>query len=419
MKKVLLTSVALLAMSVTAVRAHQPFEATAVTTDTGPAVTVTAGGPNLFDFLDSLVNAQGDFQAIHNRPFSANMTFLGVGNAITFATNNTGTAATLTLAPIGFTRTFTGANSQAVNDQIEDFFKKDGATTIAAFLKAIAKTSPIAVTDGNPNASTAVAANAVFASQGFTSADEFGGEFSPDDAAATGADAKPRFGGIALGMNAGKFSAGGFDGTMYDFSVTPLNFGNDTVRLLMPVDFNYLKLDAGSEVAGAGINFALPIRVSQMSKTNPWNWRITPLAGINVRGSLDLASLSPLWQAGIISTVDYKAAPKLVVSMVNQFTMHKSFSVKYDDLDFDPEIDQQILKNGFRFVTPLTRRVIADAFIVNTRFLKDAAVKDFMSYGASLAFRVTRSWNFVLGGNYDNGKNFKAYSVGLSSAWKW
>ncbi len=412
MTKLSLRFIAALGLSAAAsgVFAQSPFEATATNTDIGVPVSLRVGSSNFLDFVDDLVNSEGAFQPLDGRPFDASMTFLGVANAARFTANSTGTSVTLTLAPIGFTRTFTGADSRAVNDQVEEFFEKDGAATYAAFLKAIARTSPIAVTDGNPSASTALAARSAFMTQGFTSVDELS---AADDGT------KPKFGGVSFGMNGGKFDAAGFKGSMYSFAGTVLNFGGETVRFVVPVDFNFLKFDAGSQVGGAGINFCLPIRAKIMSKENPWNWRITPLAGVSLRGSVDLASLSPIWQFGAVNTIDYRVNKKLVIGLVNQLTTHQSFSMAYDDFEFDPDIDQQILKNGVRVVTPFTDRWTGDVFVVDTRFLKDAAVEQFWTLGASVTLRATKSWSVVVGANYDTGDDFKAYSVGLSSAWKW
>jgi hypothetical protein len=406
--------VALIFGAASACYAVQPFTGSATTTDSLPPVDITAGGKNFFDFLDSLTKAQGQFQLLDNRPYSASVSFLGVENAMRFITNATGSTITLILTPSGFSRTFTGLTKEDVNNQLDEFFKREGATTIADFLKAIAKTSPIAVTDGNPTSATAVAANSVFAGQGFTSADEL-----MDGADANGAASKAKFGGISIGLNAGKFEAGPFEGTVYDISGTVLNFGGEKVRLVVPVNFNFLELEGGSQVGGAGINICLPIRFTTIGKESSWNWRVTPMGGLSVRGSVDLTSLSPLWQAGVINTLDYKVSPKIVLSLVNQLTMHKSIALAYDDLDFDPQIDQQILKNGVRISTPFSRRVIFNAFAVDTRFLKEAAVDQFWTLGTSLAFRVTQRWNLVLGGSYDTGDSFKAYSLGFSSAWKW
>ncbi len=396
-------------------QSKKPFEAVATTTGIVP-ITITASSSQLDEFISNLLNTKGQFAALNGSPYTAKSSFLGVANAITFDTNSTGTAVTLGLAPIGFTKTFTGADKKSVDDQVSDFFEKNGADTIAAFLKAIAKQSPIAVTDGNPNSVTALSAGGLFTGQGFTGAEEFAVTFDELDG---GAGEKARFGGLGIGFNAGKFEAGGFKGNNYDFSLSGLNIGfGDNVRLLTPISLNYLDVE-GAKVAGGGLNLALPIRLRTMSKDNPFNWRVTPLAGLGFRGSVDLASGALIWQAGAANTIDYKVAPKLVICVINQFTLHRSIKVEYDSYSFDPKIDQQILKNGLRFVTPFTKRLIGDFYVVDTRFLKDAAVKSFETFGASLSLRATKSFNLSIGANYDTGDQFKAYSVGLSSAWRW
>lgn len=395
-----------------------PFEATATTTLPANNITITASGNNLEDFLSSLVNAQGQFSQLDNKPFDASTTFLGVANAITFSSNTTGTVVTMALGPIGFNRTFTGSSSEDVEDQITDFFEKEGAETIAEFLKAIAKKSPVAVTDGNPNSATAVMASSLFLGQGFTPVDEIGFGLG-QDMNADGSEGKPRFGGFGVGFNAGKFEAAGFEGETLDVSVSGLNFGlGERVRLVTPISLNYLKVE-GAEVAGLGGSIALPIRFKVMNKDNRWNWRVTPLAGISARASVDLGSGALLWQAGAINSVDYRVNSKLVFAFINQFTFHKSIELEYEDYSFDPKIDQQIMKNGVRLVSPLTRRLIGDLFAVDTRFLKDAAVDQFWSFGGSLSLRASQRFNLTLGANYDTGDNFESYSVGLSSAWKW
>ena len=75
------------------------------------------------------------------------------------------------------------------------------------------------------------------------------------------------------------------------------------------------------------------------------------------------------------------------------------------------------------FVSPLPEslkpRVIGELFVVDTRFLKQAAVRGFETLGGSLAFRTTRNFNLVLAANYDTGNDYEAWSLGMSSAWRW
>ena len=413
--RLLVTPIALLGLATAVVRADQPFFATA-TTSGSSVFTVSGGGNNLSDFVSNLVNAKGDFQSLKGFAYNGSIRWLGVANAITVTSNTGQTNVSLNFNPIGLNKTFTGATSQDVDDQIDDYFKKDGLDVMARFLKAISEKSAIAVTDGNPNSATAQAAGNLFMTQGFTSTDEIADGL--DNANGTGPATKPRFGGFAIGFNSGHFKAGGFSGTNTDFSASVLNFGGEQVRFVAGIGASLLDVE-GAKVYGAALNFSLPIRFKTMSKDNPYNWRLTPVAGFSARASADLGDGALLWQAGLVNTIDYKVAPKLVVCMVNQFTFHKSISLNYDDYSFDPRIDQQMAKNGFRFVTPLTPRVIGDFFVLDTRYLKTAAVKSFETFGASVSLRATKTFNLGLAANYDTGSNYKAWSVGLSSAWHW
>jgi hypothetical protein len=404
-------------------QSNVPFSGSATTQLPANNITVTASGSSFETFINSIISSEGQFQALDGKPFAGTATFLGVKDALIFQVNAAGTVVSFSLGPINFNKTFTAANSTDLSKQVTDFFKKDGAQTIADFLAAIAKQSTIAVTDGNPNAATAIAANNTFISQGFTpveqTADAIEASSSTGGTATTTAAAPRRFGGLGIGLNAGHFKSGGFEGDNYDFSISGLNIGfGPNVRLVTPLYASYVKV-SGAQIGGLGGGLALPITIRTITKESPWAWRVTPSVGIGGRVSVDLAGGAALWQAGLSSTFDVKVAPKLVLGFVNQITTHKSIEIKQGDFHFDPQIDQQILKNGLRLVAPLARRVVADFFVVDTRFLQAAAVKSFQTYGGSISLRATQSFNLTLGANYDTGTNFEAYSAGLSSAWHW
>lgn len=387
-----------------------PFTGVTVVTDSSGVASITATGNNFQNFTDNITEAGGAFQALTGHPYNANVNFLGVPGAMLYSTNSTGTSVTVTLPPINYTQTFTGASRSAVNSEIDNFYEQNGAGIFASFLKAIAQSSPIAITDGNPLSATALAADGVFFSTAMTPADQLA-----DEADGT----KPEFSGLAIGFDGGRFTAGGFSGDDYDLSFTALNVGlGDRVRLQMPFDFNYLTVD-GAQVAGAGLNFVLPIRVAMMDQNNPVSWTVTPVAGISGRGSIDLAGGAALWDAGLVSTVDYKVNSKLVLCLMDQYTDNKSFTVSYGSYSFNPQVDQGIMKNGVRAVTPLTRRLILDLFAIETNFMNAALVKNFTTLGGSLSLRATKSYNLSLAGNYDTGTSFSSWSVGLQSAWHW
>ncbi len=261
----------------------------------------------------------------------------------------------------------------------------------------------------------------MFFSQGFTPSADLPFETASaaaSDAAANGSSSGgSRFYGYGIGFNSGQFEAKGIKGNVSDLT---LPFGvrlTDRVSLAGALGVNYVTI-SDATIYGVGLNLGVPIRIEIMDKTNPWNWRLTPLLGISARGSKDLAGGGVIWMGGLTNTVDYRVNSKLILGLVNQFTTHQSIAVKYGSTKFDPKIDQQILKNGLRAVTPLTSRLIGDVFVIETNFLQDAAVESFTTFGGSLSFRLTQKLNVTLGANYDTGDNYKSWSVGLSSAWR-
>ena len=386
-----------------------PFVADVTTSGAGAPPEFTVSEKNLTHFINDLVNAQGQYSTIVGFAYAEKTTVLDVPSAITFTGNAPGTTVTLAIPLIGFTQTFAGATRADVQDQIKTFIKQNGNNVWAQFLKALATRSPAAVTDGNPNAATAAVANSIFQAEGFTPVDEI----LLEDPTSS-----PRLSGFGLGFNAGHFTAGDLSGDLADFAIPIRMKLSDMVGLTLNFPFSYLTL-SGARVYGAGFNVAVPVRVKIMSAQQPWNWRLTPLLGAAARGSADLGSGAALWQVGISNAVDYRVSPRLILCMVNQLTDFHSIKVNFGGYHFDPQIKQQILKNGLRAVTPLGQRTIGSLFVLETQFLSSAAVKSFTTVGAAVAFRVTTSMNVQLAGNYDTGTSFKSWSLGLSSAWKY
>jgi hypothetical protein len=410
MKKGILLSLLCTAVATfSPVRGDEPF-VVVVTSTTLP--TLTADYSSFPNLLNDLLNVRGGFAPYANTDFSATLAFLGVSHAIMADSNPAGTQVELLIPGINFTRTFSGQTRSDVENQIHDFFIKDGSGVVGDFLSYIARHSAVAVTDGNPSSSTAIMANASFLSNGFTPADEitFVGT-------GTAAAAQANFSGLGIGFNSGSFTANGISGTFNDLAMPFKLRLSDRVSLSGSVPLNLLSVE-GAKIYGVGLNLGLPVRILVMDKENPTNWRLTPLVGISARGSEDLAGGGVIWMAGLNSAVDYRVSEKLIVCVVNQFTVHRSLTVKYSTYKFDPNVSQEMLKDGVRLVTPLSSRTTGDVFVIETNYLKDAAVQSFTTIGTSLSYRITPKSNITLGANFDTGRDYRSWSVGLSSAWK-
>jgi len=401
-------SVALLSCAAS-LQAADPFVVTVVSDQSGAPASIEVGSSNFLDLVDDVINSQSDFSAFRYFAYDASIDFLGVADAVTFDINSAGTAAVLNIPSIDFTRTFPGGTREQVEDQIEDFFKKEGSGIYADFLNEISRRSAASVTDGNPRSTTASVANDVFNSLGMTPASDL----LVDDATASA----PNYSLFGIGFNSGTFEAGDLKGSYSDFSISTKFALTDRASLVCALPLNYMTIE-DAKIYGVGLSLALPVRVNIMSKTDPMNWRITPTFGYTIRASEDLASGAALLTYGLCSTIDYRLGSNWIVCMVNQVTAFNSMSISYDEYEFDADLTQLIFKNGLRSVHKLSDRIVVDAFLVTTNFSEDAAVSQYWTIGTSVSFKLFRSRNVVLGANYDTGDDFKAWSIGLSSAWK-
>ena len=131
-------------------------------TETGnPGNTLIVGGSTLPDLAEDLADTEGDFASFDGVTFDAMLRYAGVDGAIDINYDPSGGAgggAVLTINSIagydGPPIVLDEADGD-LGDQLQDFFLKDNPDIIKDFLSAIAETSPVSITDGNPLASTA------------------------------------------------------------------------------------------------------------------------------------------------------------------------------------------------------------------------------------------------------------------------
>ncbi len=143
------------------VQASDLFQVTAITTSGAP-LTISAGGENMPDLIENVINTQGDFAQLGSRDFSGTLTYAGVPNAMIVDVNAEGTQAVLRIPSTGLVKVFNAANREDLEDQVVDWIKEDGSSEYAKFLREIEKESLVGVVDGNPSSATAFMANHIF-----------------------------------------------------------------------------------------------------------------------------------------------------------------------------------------------------------------------------------------------------------------
>ena len=395
------------------VQAQSPF---GVTINSATLPTLTAGYSSFPNLLSAVLNTNQQFTAYSQTAFTAAFTFLGVNRAIVASSNADGTQVTIQIPGIGFSQTWTGATRSAVQGQVHDFFIKNGSQMQGSFLKYIAQNSPMAITDGNPNAITARLANSSLSQFAFTPlGDTPAASSAPSGTTGTTPAAKPNLSGLGIGLNSGHFTAAGIQGQKSEIDLPFHKSLTDRVSLSGVVPLEYMNVQGG-KAFDLGLVLGLPIWMVQRVAEQPWNWRLTPMVGFSLGGSEDLAGGGLIWNVGLTSCEGVDLG-KVTLDFVNQFSVYQSATVRYSGYKFNPDVDQEILKNGVRLSGALAPRFRYDIFIVETNFMRTAAVQSFTTYGGSLCWLRGSRFNLTLGANIDEGSNFNAWSVGLASAW--
>lgn len=394
--------------------------------DVDPASTadISHGGSDLLKLLEDLANSKNQFSVLSTQAWTGKATLYGLPNALNVLSNETGTSLTISSSLTGLNKTFTGATRSEVDDKLEDWFKKDGSEEIAKLLKEIAKRSPAALTDGNPNASTATMAAAAFDQFGFqeVSTEAESKESATDAQSGSKSQSvdKSSFIGMGIGMNSGFFEldspAGKIKGSKTSVSVPFKYQMNESLALSFGLPLEYMEIE-DAKVYGAGVQTGITWKPYRMSKKDDFGWAITPFAGANVRGSKEAATGTLLSQYGGTSSIDYRMNKHLILSMANQMSFFNSIPVTVGGMKLDSKIDQVIFRNGFKAGIPFWERWVSENYIIDTRFANKAAIESYETLGTSMSYRVTQSMYLKVALNYDVGDNFQGWGAGLSSAW--
>jgi hypothetical protein len=385
-------------------------------TATGGGLTRSVSGSSVVDLINNAVNAKDTFSVFQGTAFSADLNYAGVSSAIQFTTNASGTSATLSIPSANFTRTFSGANRADTEQQLEDFLKTDASGVITDFYKAVNSQSLVAVTDGNPQSATALAARDTFQLYGVMVArTNEERQKQKDLVGVSGFDAV---------INFGSFTANGIHGTSTSLPLTvPFRF-SPRVGLNLEIPLTYERI-GGARVFGSGFIAGVPIQIMKASNSSPWAWQITPFAGLTGSASKEMAAGGLLSIAGAASVVarDFQ---RVTISMGNMFSSHSGIPLSVAGYHFDPGVNQTIFKNGGKVDLPLGRRWILDGSVVLTNFTNKAALGHFETVGGELIYRVlgtstaehNKSHYLKVGLYSDLGTQYRSTQLQVGSAWK-
>jgi len=413
-----------------------------------PGNSLFVGSSSLPNMLERLADQTGAFQSFNGVPFSASVSYAGVANAISITYDPTGGAnggelLTITdLAGTNATVAFDRANGNLGN-QIRDFFLRDDPDTLKRFLREMSRRSLVAVTDGNPLATTARSARYKFErlalhSDWTETENSLYNRFSIDHRAheayerahrageTPGPDATPlgnlpvhkastpvrtRFDFVAQAID-----ADGFQGYSFDLNTSVEYVFTEHISGVFGVPLAYHEVE-GADVFNGGFHLDMPVRIvmPEYGRTRGVTWLVTPGASMDWTGSTDFAAGGILWSAGLSSAVIVHL-DKLRLVASGQYTLHEGQKLKIDDYEFDPGVSQQILKLGGKAVYSVAQKLDVYAGITYTDFLRDAAVNNYWSPTAGVAFVFRNGATISVGYEGDFADNFERHGgrVGVS-----
>ena len=399
--RVLAVSALLLALLATAfAHAAEPFSLTA----SGGGTTITATGDNVVDLAGNLIDAEKQFAALENENVTGSLRYGGLNNAVLFTRNAAGTNATLTIPSTGFSRTFSAANEDELEDEIRDFFEQEGAAAYADFLAEINKQTSLGVNDGNPLATTALLADMGFYRFGFITR-------------RPGAESIPLPGGLDVRLSGGvsDADAGNDDDEELSGAFASLGLGaslrfGDRIALTWANNFRYREVE-GAAIYQYGSNLALPIALIPGNEGG-LSWRIAPAFVGGFGGSWDLAAGGLLVGGQITNSVSLHGGG-WTLTMGNQIGFYEGVPIEFSDFRFETETSQVVVKNGLQLVRDLGDGAFVDAGLVYTNLLDDAFVEDYVSPSVGVGFRLGGSV-LRIGYQGDIADNFTAHGANAS-----
>ena len=410
----------ILALLSSPLQARDAFVVDGSTTDTLQPVQVKAGDSDLINLVQQAIEATGPFQPLENRASTSVLDYGGASNAMRFDINTAGTQAILNIPVIKFQRTFTAANRDGLYNQIKNFLQNEGRDVYKRFLEAMNRQSTVAVSDGNPNSTTALVAKTAFEDAGF------GGE----DTITKALDIENI--NFSLLASVGQFSSRDFDGHSYTL---PLGYSfkvTDRVQTKLRMPLSYW------EVGGAGIyngSFMVNVPVKVLLPSagpakdeagrdwlSPLTWTVTPTLGLAGGGSQDYRAGSVMYVTGLGSMLNYDFG-RFGLTLGNQLSAMKGLSNHVGDYDIGDKVDQRILKNGLKVTVPFDHRWVGEVYGIHTAFLKDAAVDNYFTLGAQGGMRLfgdaSGEGGVALLGIYgDVGDHYRSFSMRLGTGFR-
>lgn len=372
------------------------------------------GADNLVDLVTNAVNNEGAFAGLANTTAVLNVNYGGIANAISVEKNAANDFATLSFINADGTRTTrtfdANASGRSLEDLIREYLEADGAEDLASFFEAVNAQSLIAVSDGNPNATTARMANATFNRFGRYNRQTSMWSVNRDTGEREGTGAQFRF-----QLSGEVYEAGDFEGetamaeTFFDWNFTP----HVGVSLGSFLGYNAI---GDANVYHGGLSVGVPIRVMLPSERVPFTLQITPSLAAGGSGSEEIGAGGLIYSGAVTGLLRWDITKRLAIDFSAQYGVYEGQKLSFGDYEVDPGVSQQIIKHGAAVEWTIGEQgwyVYGGASY--TGFVEDAAVEAYITPQIGVGWRrqndAGTGFEFGLTGDY--GEDYASTGVRL------
>jgi hypothetical protein len=371
--------------------------------------TISQSASSLPDLVEALTKNQDAFAPLVGQDFTGSLTYYGIPGAVSVHVQGD-TQLTVTSPLTGLNRTFTGTNRDDLEQQLKDWLLKEGGRVVAELMKAAAKESTAAIIDGNPSAATARMADRAFSTFGLYPATPAMRGSTKGSYLGLWADAK---------RSTADTPVGSVDSSQYGFNVPWWLDFSSKVSLIGNLSGQYMDAE-GTAIYGGGMDLGLGIRLASRGENDRFGWQVTPFAGLHGVGTYDGASGGLLDHFGIANRFEFMLNQDVQLVVASQFSYYDSLKLKIQEVEIDPELNQQVVKNAVMLDTPVgsAKWLHVNGFAMDTRFLKDVAVDGYQTVGGGLSMRKGHtSLNGYVG--YDIADNYNSWNFGVGLGFDW
>lgn len=271
-----------------------------------------------------------------------------------------GNSVVLKVPSLDIEETFNGTTRDDSIDELDDWFKKNGSSTLEKMMKELAKVSPVDPIAGNSNSSMYKAVESDFTSSFMNIASHQKSGMST--AVNVNAD---NVNTISISPSFKSLEVDGKDSKSYslplEYSIVSKEKEDQKFTIKIPLSYTDVE-GAKSYNLGLGFSYSHPVTDE---------WIISPSVGYNIAASKNLATLAQIGNVSLASSYTYTLPNKHRISIGNMVGYYTTLKFYDGDYAYNPGISNVVFRNALMYsmdTDDLLKNTSVDLFAINTQY---------------------------------------------------